>query len=128
MKRALLDVFVFVMFGLVLCGCSGVSVEPLTTKEREDYAGHKGKYEIGREKAKSTGYVVYEPIIVFSVAEKEMCFERKDAVCTKPGSTCEFGSKTVFPNYDRPYLVTPLSGLGKSGIELTFTEGWLLSN
>lgn len=103
MKRALLTPWLAVLLG----GCSGIIVQPLTKAEGEAF--HNGG------PTRQSGYVVYEPTVYFtiSVDEKGLCV---------PGKTI------VGPDYSRPYRIDSKTGLGKAGAEFTITDGWALGS
>lgn len=86
------------LLAVLLAGCSGITIQPVS-----DAAGAK------------TGYVVYEPTVYFTVGQD------KDGLCT-------VGKPFVLPDYSRGYRISSRSGFGKSGVEVTITDGWLFGS
>lgn len=87
-----------VLLALLLAGCSGITI--------------KGLPNLPADRTDLHGYVVYEPIVMVAVAQAQH-------------GGCSLSQFTV-PNYGRPYEVGARSGLGKSGVNVTITDGWRL--
>lgn len=83
---------------LVLTGCSGISIKGLDKRPANPSA--------------LAGYLVYEPIVMVAVAQAQH-------------GGCAVTQFTV-PDYRRPYLLGARTGLGKSGVNVTITDGWRL--
>lgn len=98
MKRTL----ALLLLAFLLGGCSGVIIKPLTAAEAKAHREGGG-----------SGYLVYEPTIYFAVSQDD----KKACIIGKP-----FG----LPDYSRPYRVDSKSGLGKSGVDISITDGWIL--
>jgi len=94
-------VFAVLLFATLLGGCSGIIIQPLTPAEASGF--HKNR---------SSGYLVYEPTVYFTVGQGD--------------GACAVGKPFVLPDYDRPYRIDAKAGLGKSGVEVTIVDGWAL--
>lgn len=102
-------------------GCAGVTIKPVA-----------GTPETVRQSLitdKKDGYVIYHPMIAFEIVDKEVCVTKgSNGACTEITVTCALGTRYILPDYEQPYVVQITSGLGKAGVDVSFTEGWLLSN
>ncbi|SRR5258706_10919011 len=102
-------------------GCAGVTIKPV-----------RGTPEQVRESliaANQDGYVIYHPMIVFEVVDKEVCKEKnKNGACQAFTVVCSLGTKQIVPDYDQAYVVRINSGFGKAGVDVTIADGWLLNN
>ena len=103
---------------LALAGCSGVDIRPISpTLEREAHT---------RDGAAS-GYVVYGPMMVVEVTPREVCVVKGEkGACGTTETRCAVGTPFALPDLAKPFLVDIKSGFGKSGVELTITNGWML--
>ena len=112
---------VFLSTLIAVSGCAGVTIKPV-----------KGTPEQVRESliaGKQDGYVIYHPMILFEVVDKEVCTEKgNDGNCKAFNVVCSLGTKQVVPDYDQAYVIQISSGFGKAGVDVTVTDGWLLSN
>lgn len=106
------------IFTAFMAGCAGLEVGSLSTEAA------KNAHTQGNE---LNGYIVYHPMVVVEIGEKELCVERNDkGQCKKIKTTCGVGDLKSLPDYSKPYLLAPKAGLGKIGIEVTIEEGWRL--
>ncbi|WP_295645486.1 hypothetical protein [uncultured Methylibium sp.] len=112
---------------LLLSACAGVDVTPISSTAREDL--HKADPQDAYKHARR-GYVVYEPMLLVSVAPGRKCLgELKEGKCNGSWQdVCEVSEPKLFPNYNRPYLVKARSGFGKAGTEITISNGWQLGS
>jgi hypothetical protein len=108
-----------IAFGLY--GCAGIDITPLSKDQVEK--AHQGNSDL-------RGYIVYAPMVVVEISAKDVCLEKDSkGSCAKPGGTgCFAGSPFVLPDYSKPYLVNVRSGFGKTGVDITITDGWRLGN
>ncbi|MCG6873066.1 MAG: hypothetical protein LJE84_12310 [Gammaproteobacteria bacterium] len=98
-----------------LSGCSGVAITQISPES----ARHTG--------AETPGYIVHAPMVVVEIAEVEVCAQRNDSnKCVRTTTRCSVGKPFVLPDYQRPFRVNVKSGLGKTNVDLTFNDGWLL--
>lgn len=101
-----------------LAGCAGLDIASLSIEAAND-AHSQGK--------EVKGYIVYHPMVVVEVAEKELCVVKNEkGQCTNVKNVCGVGEPKVLPDYSKPYLLTPKSGLGKAGVDVKIEEGWRL--
>lgn len=101
-----------------LTGCAGLDISSLSV----DKANNAHKPNNGVK-----GYIVYHPMMVVEVGEKELCIARNDAGrCVKVKTVCGIGEPKTLPDYSKPYLLNPKSGFGKSGVEVKVVDGWRL--
>ena len=103
---------------LALDGCAGLEMKTITSDDVDQ--ARKGKV--------LHGYVVYEPIIVIEISEREVCVEKGDKDCKKSELRCAASTPFLLPDYEKPYLITSKSGFGKAGVDLTIADGWRLGN
>lgn len=110
---------------LLLSACAGVDVTPISPTLR---AGLHGSADA--EKFANRGYVVYEPMLLVSVAPGKKCLgQAKDGKCLGTSQdVCEISEPKLLPNYNRPYLVKSRSGFGKAGTQIDIKDGWMLSS
>lgn len=117
-KLKSITVIMISIFGLI--GCAGVDITPIT-HDRAQNAHEAGSTD--------KGYIVYEPAIFVEVSKKEVCVAKDDkGNCKVQETTCSVGAPFVMPDYKKPYLVNVKSGFGKSGADITITDGWRLGN
>lgn len=90
---------------IVLSGCSGMSIQPINPDMRNYFTAGNSP----------NGYVVYEPTLYVSVVDG-------------PNGTCVISKSFVLPDYSRPYRLSSSRGFGKSGVEFSIADGWMLSN
>lgn len=108
------------MIMLGLSGCAGVDIKPISQDQalRAHQAG-----------SSASGYIVYEPVVVVEVSQKDVCVAKDDkGNCKAQETRCSAGTPFVLPDYSKPYLVDVKSGFGKSGVDITITDGWRLGN
>lgn len=108
------------MISLCLSGCAGVDMKPISQEQA-----------VSAHQADSTanGYIVYEPVVVVEVSEKDVCVAKDDkGNCKAQETRCSAGTPFVLPDYSKPYLVNAKSGFGKAGVDITITDGWRLGN
>lgn len=86
---------------LALAGCAGLDIQPLTPQQAA--AAHAGNG--------LAGYIVYAPLTVVEISDRE---------------GCRVGAPFQLPDYSRPYLLRSRSGLGRSGVDVSIAEGWML--
>jgi hypothetical protein len=104
-----------------IAGCAGLDITPISPKE--EAAAHAGGTGL-------KGYIIYEPMVVVEVSRKELCPE-KDAngnCKSVPIVTCSAGTPFILPDTSKPFLVDVRSGFGKTGVDVTFNNGWELGN
>jgi hypothetical protein len=95
--------WIAVWFGsMVLAGCAGLDIRPLTREQAAN--AHAG--------AGPAGYIVYGPMTVIEVSDK---------------GGCHAGAPFQLPDYSKPYLVRSRTGLGRNGIDVAIDSGWMLS-
>lgn len=115
MKKFTLSIIV-----ALLAGCAGLEISSLSVKKAKN--AHKPDNGVN-------GYIVYHPMIVVELAEKELCIEKsKSGKCTKVKTVCGMGKPTLFPDYSKPFLLNPRSGFGKAGIDVKIEDGWRLGS
>jgi hypothetical protein len=104
----------------VVAGCSGVAIRPISPDvERSAHEKDGG----------ATGYVVYGPMIVVEVVEREVCVSKNDkGACAQTETRCAIGEPKVLPDLAKPFLVDIKSGFGKAGVDVTIVDGWRLGN
>jgi len=86
---------------LVLAGCAGLDIRPLTP-------GQAARAHAGEGPA---GYIVYAPLTVIEVSDRE---------------GCRAGAPFQLPDYSRPYLVRSRTGVGRNGVDVAISAGWML--
>ena len=102
---------------LALAGCSGVDIRPISPAlEREAHT---------RDGAAS-GYVVYGPMMVVEVTPREVCVTKPEKGACATETRCAVGTPFALPDLAKPFLVDIKSGFGKSGVDLTIVNGWML--
>ena len=103
---------------LALAGCSGVDIRPISPAlEREAHT----------RDGTASGYVVYGPMMVVEVAPREVCIAKGDkGACAASEPRCAVGTPFALPDLAKPFLVDIKSGFGKSGVDLTIVNGWML--
>lgn len=107
-----------------LIGCAGVSIKPISLK-----MALEAHQDSSCNSPCINGYIVYEPIVVVEVSQKEVCLEKDSkGDCKKQVIRCSAGTPFVLPDYTKPYLVNIKSGIGKSGVDVTISDGWRLGN
>ncbi|GLH69282.1 hypothetical protein GETHPA_08150 [Geothrix rubra] len=117
MRSEALPVVLSLVFAL---GCAGVKITPISPQRA---------LALHQTEANESGYVVYEPMVVVEITSKEVCLKKdKDGKCTESIVQCTAGAPFVLPDYRKPYLVDVKSGFGKSGADITITDGWRLGN
>ncbi len=102
----------YLLFPLItasIAGCAGVDITPISPAE--EAAAHAGG-------GKLKGYIVYEPMVVVEVTQKQV----------GTTITCSAGTPFILPDTSRPFLVNARSGLGKAGVDVTIVNGWQLGN
>lgn len=107
-----------VLITVALTGCAGLSIAPISP-DKANKAHTDG--------ASVSGYIVYHPMVVVEVAEREVCLKRgAKGECEKSETRCAVGSPFVMPDYSKPYVVDIKSGFGKAGAEVEIVDGWRL--
>jgi hypothetical protein len=86
---------------MVLAGCAGLDIQPLTPQQAA--AAHAG--------AGPAGYIVYAPMTVVEISDRD---------------GCRAGAPFQLPDYARPYRLRSRSGLGRSGVDVSIADGWML--
>jgi len=104
---------------LVVAGCAGVDVRPITARQAES------AHEAGRD---VRGYIVYAPLVVVEVSRQEGCIGKDDKGHCVPGVQCVAGKPFLLPDYSRPYLIDAHAGLGRAGLDVTIADGWRLGS
>src|SRR5436190_18354395 len=109
-----------VVTACVLAGCSGVAIRPISPELERSAHGKDGA---------ASGYVVYGPMIVVEVVEREVCIAKNDkGACVHAETRCAIGEPKVLPDLAKPFLVDIKSGFGKAGVDVTIVDGWRLGN
>lgn len=107
---------------LMLSACAGVNIRPISTEQEK--AAHSGDSSV-------QGYIVYAPLILFSVGETEVCTKPlpKDQTCPADAirRVCGVGSPIVIPDFSKPFAVDIQTGLGKAGADIQIADGWRLT-
>src|SRR5215471_17423127 len=112
----------FPLLAAGIVGCAGVDITPLSPAE--EAAAHAGG-------TARKGYIVYEPMVVVEVSQKEVCAAPDDKGACKGGATttaCSAGAPFLLPDTSKPFLVNAQSGFGKAGVEIAITNGWQLGS
>jgi len=111
----------FPLLAVSIAGCAGVDITPLSPAE--EAASHAGG-------TSRKGYIVYEPMVVVEVSQKEVCGAPDDKGACKGATvvTCSAGTPFLLPDPSKPFLVNAQSGFGKAGVEIAITNGWQLGN
>jgi hypothetical protein len=107
------------MVCMIIAGCAGLEITPLTYEQ-------SSKLHIDQDTAFKNGYVVYEPMLVVEISDKEICVLKDGDKCKKSRNVCSAGEIKTLPDYSKPYLLTSKSGLGKAGVDLKIDDGWRL--
>jgi hypothetical protein len=104
-----------------LAGCVGLEITPLSPAE--EAASHAGGTSL-------KGYIIYEPMVVVEVSQKEVCSAQDPkGNCTGASViSCSAGTPFVLPDTSKPFLVNVKSGFGKTAVEVAITNGWQLGN
>lgn len=103
---------------IFLNGCAGVSITPISNQQAVN--AHS-------DGTTNNGYIVYEPIVVVEVSQKEVCVQKdKNGKCLQTETRCSVGTPFTLPDYSKPYLVEVKSGFGKAGVEIEIKDGWML--
>lgn len=111
----------FPLLAASIAGCAGLDITPISPAD--EAASHAGGTSL-------KGYIIYEPMVVVEVNQKEMCSAR-DAKGNCKGATaatCSAGAPFLLPDTSKPFLVNARSGFGKAGVEVAITNGWQLGN
>ena len=87
---------------LAVAACAGLDIQPLTPAQAA--GAHAGDG--------AAGYIVYAPMTVIELSDRD---------------GCHAGAPFQLPDYSRPYRVRSRSGLGRSGVDVSISEGWMLS-
>ena len=90
-----------VVLVLALAGCAGLDIQPLTPQQAA--AAHAGNGP--------AGYIVYAPMMVVEISDR---------------NGCRVGAPFQLPDYARPYRLRSRSGLGRSGVDVSIADGWML--
>ena len=105
------------VFGMV--GCAGVDIKPITEEESVSAHGY------GRP---VSGYIVYAPLVVVEVSQREVCVEKdSQGSCKTHETRCAVGAPIVLPDYSKPFAVDIKSGFGKAGADISIADGWRLT-
>ena len=109
-----------VIAACVLAGCSGVAIRPISPDlERSAHA----------KDGTASGYVVYGPMVVVEVVERDVCVAKNEkGACAGTETRCAIGEPKVLPDLAKPFLVDIKSGFGKAGVDVTIVDGWRLGN
>lgn len=113
--------FLISIVTMTLAGCAGLDITPISPSE--EASAHAGNSTL-------KGYVIYEPMVVVEVTNKEVCREKDDKGNCKetPEIACSAGSPFTLPDPSKPFLLNTRSGFGKAGVDVTITNGWQLGN
>ena len=109
-----------VVAACALAGCSGVSIRPISPALERSAHESDGA---------ASGYVVYGPMVVVEVVEREVCVAKNEkGACAGTETRCAIGEPKVLPDLSKPFLVEIKSGFGKAGVDVTIADGWRLGN
>lgn len=110
------------LVAISISGCAGLDITPISAVE--EAAAHAG----GNTRVK--GYVIYQPMVVVEVTQKEVCKDKDEKGNCKgePEVVCSAGTPFTLPDPARPFLLDARSGFGKTGVEVSITNGWQLGS
>lgn len=109
-----------VVAACALAGCSGLPTRPISPALERSAHESDGA---------ASGYVVYGPMVVVEVAQREVCIAKNDkGACVDAETRCAIGAPVVLPDLAKPFLVDIKSGFGKAGVDVTIVDGWRLGN
>jgi hypothetical protein len=113
--------FLFPLFAASIAGCVGLEITPISPTD--EAASHAGGTDL-------KGYIIYEPMVVVEVSQKELCSAQDDKGNCKGATviTCSAGTPFLLPDTSKPFLVNVRSGFGKTAVEVAITNGWQLSS
>jgi hypothetical protein len=110
----------WIVVACALAGCSGVAIRPISP------ALERSAHE---QDGTASGYVVYGPMVVVEVAQREVCVAKNDkGACVDAETRCAIGAPVFLPDLAKPFLVDIKSGFGKAGVDVTIADGWRLGN
>jgi hypothetical protein len=102
-----------------LAGCSGVEIRPISPDlERQAHL----------RDGTASGYVVYGPMVVVEITQREVCLNKERGACVEQEVRCAAGAPFVLPDLAKPFLVDVKNGFGKAGVDLTIGDGWRLGS
>jgi len=111
--------FLMVLAAVLCSACAGVSINPISIDKAKQSHASDGNL---------TGYIFYSPVVVVELSDKVVCLSQKpNQGCEKSEITCSAGTPFVLPDYSKPFVVDIHSGFGKAGADISFKDGWLLS-
>lgn len=113
--------FLFPLIAASITGCAGLDITPISPAD--EAAAHSGATNI-------KGYIIYEPMVVVEVSQKELCSDKDDKGNCKVATTitCSAGAPFILPDTSKPFLINVRSGFGKTGVDVAITNGWQLGN
>ena len=111
---------ILAVLAAVLCSaCAGVSINPISIDKAKQAHASDGNLK---------GYIFYSPVVVVELSDKVVCLAQKpNQECERSEVTCSAGTPFVLPDYSKPFVVDIHSGFGKAGADISFKDGWLLS-
>ena len=101
-----------------ISGCAGLDIRPISKKQADQVHNIDNSME---------GYIVYQPMVLVEVINKEICTNQKDGDCISVGNICGYGQVIYLPDYSKPYLVDSSNGFGKAGVDIQIKDGWMLA-
>lgn len=111
--------FLTVLAAILCTACAGVSINPISIDKAKQAHASDGNLK---------GYIFYSPVVVVELSDKVVCLSQKsNQECEKSEITCSAGTPFVLPDYSKPFVVDIHSGFGKAGADISFKDGWLLS-
>lgn len=111
--------FLTVLAAVLCSACAGVTIKPISIDKAMQAHASDGNLN---------GYIFYSPVVVVELSDKVVCLVQKpNQECEKSEITCSAGTPFVLPDYSKPFVVDIHSGFGKAGADISFKDGWLLS-
>ncbi len=111
----------FLLLATSIAGCGGLEITPISAAE--EAAAHAGGTDL-------KGYIIYEPMVVVEVSQKELCSGQDERGICKGATTvtCSAGTPFLLPDTSKPFLVNVRSGFGKTAVDVAITNGWQLGS
>lgn len=112
---------IFIIFvGLfILVGCTVAYIKPISAERARN--AHTTDTD-------DKGYIVYSPAVIVEIKEDAICPKKDaDGKCSEPKIVCKISDKPILlPDYSKPFLIRPQSGFGKTNVEISINDGWML--
>lgn len=83
--------FLFPLIAASIAGCAGLEITPISPADED--AAHAGITNL-------KGYIIYEPMVVVEVSQKELCSDRDDKGNCRGATdiTCSAGAPFILPD------------------------------